>query len=93
MKNSAYLINAARGPVIDEAALLDALKSGQLAGAALDVYEAEPKVDDDFKALDNVILTPHVGNATVEARDAMAAIVANNAVKVDQGADPLYIVN
>ncbi|AKP65460.1 lactate dehydrogenase related enzyme [Levilactobacillus koreensis JCM 16448] len=93
MKNSAYLINAARGPVIDEAALLDALKSGQLAGAALDVYEAEPKVDDGFKALDNVILTPHVGNATVEARDAMAAIVANNAVKVDQGADPLYIVN
>ncbi|MFC6261607.1 2-hydroxyacid dehydrogenase family protein [Levilactobacillus fujinensis] len=93
MKNSAYLINAARGPVIDEAALLDALKSGQLAGAALDVYEAEPNVDDGFKALDNVILTPHVGNATVEARDAMAAIVANNAVEVDQGADPLYIVN
>ncbi|WP_203642111.1 2-hydroxyacid dehydrogenase family protein [Levilactobacillus andaensis] len=93
MKDSAYLINAARGPVIDEAALLDALKSGQLAGAALDVYEAEPNVDDGFKALDNVILTPHVGNATVEARDAMAAIVANNAVKVDQGADPLYIVN
>ncbi|WP_143463928.1 2-hydroxyacid dehydrogenase family protein [Levilactobacillus enshiensis] len=93
MKDSAYLINAARGPVIDEAALLDALKSGQLAGAALDVYEAEPHVDDGFKALDNVILTPHVGNATVEARDAMAAIVANNAVKVDQGADPLYIVN
>lgn len=93
MKDSAYLINAARGPVIDEAALLDALKSGQLAGAALDVYEAEPNVDDDFKALDNVILTPHVGNATVEARDAMATIVANNAVRVDQGADPLYIVN
>jgi len=93
MKNSAYLINAARGPVIDEAALLEALQTGELAGAALDVYEAEPNVDDGFKALKNVILTPHVGNATVEARDAMAAIVAKNAVRVDQGQDPLYIVN
>ncbi|NLR32302.1 2-hydroxyacid dehydrogenase family protein [Levilactobacillus tujiorum] len=93
MKSSAYLINAARGPVIDEAALLEALKAGELAGAALDVYEAEPNVDDGFKALDNVILTPHVGNATVEARDAMAAIVAKNTVRVDQGQEPLHIVN
>ena len=93
MKSSAYLINAARGPVIDEAALLTALKAGELAGAALDVYEAEPNVDDGFKALDNVILTPHVGNATVEARDAMAAIVAKNTVRVDQGQEPLHIVN
>ncbi|WP_341778785.1 2-hydroxyacid dehydrogenase family protein [Levilactobacillus sp. HBUAS70063] len=93
MKSSAYLINAARGPVIDEAALLAALKAGELAGAALDVYEAEPNVDDGFKALDNVILTPHVGNATVEARDAMAAIVAKNTVRVDQGQEPLHIVN
>lgn len=93
MKSSAYLINAARGPVIDEAALLEALKAGELTGAALDVYEAEPNVDDGFKALDNVILTPHVGNATVEARDAMAAIVAKNTVRVDQGQEPLHIVN
>jgi len=93
MKSSAYLINAARGPVIDEAALLEALKTGELAGAALDVYEAEPNVDDGFKALDNVILTPHVGNATVEARDAMAAIVAKNTVRIDQGQEPLHIVN
>lgn len=93
MKSSAYLINAARGPVIDEAALLEALKAGELAGAALDVYEAEPNVDDGFKALDNVILTPHVGNATVEARDAMAAIVAKNTVRIDQGQKPLHIVN
>jgi len=93
MKSSAYLINAARGPVIDEAALLEALKAGELAGAALDVYEAEPNVDDGFKALDNVILTPHVGNATVEARDAMAAIVAKNTVRIDQGQEPLHIVN
>ncbi|WP_407887972.1 2-hydroxyacid dehydrogenase family protein [Levilactobacillus sp. N40-8-2] len=93
MKSSATLINAARGPVIDEAALLAALKAGELAGAALDVYEAEPNVDDGFKALDNVILTPHVGNATVEARDAMAAIVAKNTVRIDQGQEPLHIVN
>ena len=93
MKSSAYLINAARGPVIDEAALLTALKASELAGAALDVYEAEPNVDDGFKVLDNVILTPHVGNATVEARDAMAAIVAKNTVRVDQGQEPLHIVN
>lgn len=93
MKDSAYLINAARGSIIDEAALLTALQQGQLAGAALDVYEAEPHVDAGFKALDNVILTPHVGNATVEARDAMATIVAKNAVRVDQGQAPLYIVN
>lgn len=93
MKDSAYLINAARGPVIDDAALLDALHAHQLAGAALDVYEAEPHVDDGFKALDNVILTPHVGNATVEARDAMAEIVAKNAVRVAQGEEPLHVVN
>ncbi|GEO70034.1 2-hydroxyacid dehydrogenase family protein [Levilactobacillus acidifarinae] len=93
MKSSAYLINAARGPVIDEAALLTALKDGEIAGAALDVYEAEPHVDDGFKQLDNVILTPHVGNATVEARDAMAAIVAKNVVRVDQQQAPKFIVN
>lgn len=93
MKNSAYLINASRGPVIDEGALLTALQNHELAGAALDVYEKEPEVADDFKKLDNVILTPHIGNATVEARDAMANIVANNVVLMNQGKAPLYVVN
>lgn len=93
MKNSAFLINAARGPVIDELALLDALKQGEIAGAALDVYEKEPEVDDGFKALDNVILTPHIGNATVEARDAMAEIVATNTVSVLNGNKPQFVVN
>lgn len=93
MKTSAYLINASRGPVIDEQALLQALESKELAGAALDVYEAEPHVENGFKKLDNVILTPHIGNATVEARDAMAEIVAKNTVLVDQGKKPMYIVN
>lgn len=93
MKDSAMLINAARGPLIDEAALLEALKNGEIAGAGLDVYEAEPKVDDGFKSLKNVILTPHIGNATVEARDAMAEIVAKNTVAMDKGNQPDYIVN
>lgn len=93
MKNSAYLINASRGPVIDEGALLTVLQNHELAGAALDVYEKEPEVADDFKKLDNVILTPHIGNATVEARDAMANIVANNVVLMNQGKAPLYVVN
>lgn len=93
MKNSAVLINCARGPVISEAAVLDALNKGEIAGAALDVYEAEPEVDDAFKKLDNVILTPHIGNASVEARDAMGEIVANNAVAALQGDLIKYVVN
>ncbi|MFC6289008.1 2-hydroxyacid dehydrogenase family protein [Levilactobacillus angrenensis] len=93
MKDTAYLINVGRGPIVDEAALLPALKAGKLAGAALDVYENEPEVDDGFKALDNVILVPHIGNATVEARNAMANIVAHNVVLLDQGQAPKFVVN
>lgn len=93
MKDSALLINCARGPVIDEAALLVALQKHQLAGAALDVYEHEPEVADGFKQLKNVILTPHIGNATVEARDAMGEIVAKNAIRVMKDEAPEYVVN
>lgn len=93
MKKSALLINCARGPVLDEAALLTALQTGELAGAALDVYEKEPLVAEGFKQLTNVILTPHVGNATVEARDDMAKIVTNNALAVLAGKAPRYVVN
>ena len=93
MKDSAFLINCARGPVINEAALLQALQEHKLAGAALDVYEAEPNVADGFKKLDNVILTPHIGNASFEARDEMAEIVATNAVNVLNGEAAKYIVN
>lgn len=93
MKDSAMLINAARGPIIDEAALYDALVNHEIAGAALDVYEKEPEVADGFKALKNVVLTPHIGNATVEARDAMAEIVAQNTVSMDKGNKPNYVVN
>lgn len=93
MKKTAIIINAARGPLIDENDLLKALENNELAGAALDVYEHEPEVNDGFKELDNVILTPHIGNATIEARNAMANIVAKNVVLVNDGKDPLYIVN
>lgn len=80
MKPTSVLINVARGPVVDESALLTALQQKQLGGAALDVYEHEPQVTAGLKALPNVILTPHIGNATVEARDAMAGLIADNIV-------------
>ncbi|MFC6181803.1 2-hydroxyacid dehydrogenase family protein [Lactiplantibacillus daowaiensis] len=93
MKPSAYLINAARGPLVDEQALLAQLKAGRLAGAALDVYETEPKLTPGFAALKNVVLTPHIGNATVEARAAMAKIVTDNAIAVLNGQAPTAVVN
>src|SRR5881628_3028810 len=78
MKRSAYLINTARGPVIDEAALAWALQQHLLAGAALDVYENEPAVHPDLLALDNVLLVPHLASATTETRTAMADLAAEN---------------
>ncbi|MGO3779374.1 MAG: 2-hydroxyacid dehydrogenase family protein [Enterococcus viikkiensis] len=93
MKDSAFLINAARGPLIDEVALVEALKNHQLAGAALDVYEFEPKVTEALKNFDNLILTPHIGNASVEARDQMATIVAKNAIALLNQQPIKYIVN
>lgn len=93
MKPTSYLINASRGPVVDEDALSWAISKHEIAGAALDVYEHEPKVDSDLKHLDNVILEPHIGNATVEARDAMAEIVAKNTIAIAEGKEPEYIVN
>lgn len=93
MKDSAFLINAARGPLIDEAALLQALKTGQIAGAALDVYEFEPQVTEGLKELSNVILTPHIGNASIEARNQMAEIVAKNAIALENHEPIKHIVN
>jgi len=93
MKPTVYLINAARGPLVDEKALLEALKQKKIAGAALDVYENEPQVTEGLEKLDQVILTPHLGNATVETRDAMAEIAARNILAVLNGEEPLTCVN
>ena len=89
MKPSAYLVNTARGPIIDEAALVDALTSGSIAGAALDVYEHEPDVHPGLLVLDNVALLPHLGSATVETRSAMAELAARNVVEVLAGRDAI----
>jgi glyoxylate reductase len=78
MKKSAFLINTARGAIVDEAALVQALKRKDIAGAGLDVFEHEPKVDKALRQMPNVVLTPHLGSATPEVREAMAAMVADN---------------
>ena len=86
MKKTAFLINTARGPVVDELALTKALEKGQIAGAGLDVYECEPAIDCDLtdthelRKLSNVILTPHTASATIEARQAMSRTAAENII-------------
>ena len=85
MKPTAYLINTARGPIVDEQALVDALKAGKIAGVGLDVFEHEPKVNPGLLELDNAVLIPHLGSATVETRAAMADIAATNALAILAG--------
>jgi glyoxylate reductase len=89
MKPSAVLVNAARGPVVDETALAVALAGGEIAAAALDVYEHEPQVEPALLELENVVLSPHLGSATVETRTAMAELAARNAISVLRGERPL----
>ena len=88
MRPGAFLINTARGPVVDEAALVEALRSGWLGGAGLDVYEAEPKVHPGLLELENVVLLPHLGSATIEARTAMGMRVADNLAAFFEGREP-----
>jgi glyoxylate reductase len=92
MKRGAYLVNTARGALVDENALCDALERGHLRGAALDVYEREPQVDPRLLALKNVVLAPHIGSATEEARNAMGRIAATNVLLFLRGSEPLHRV-
>jgi len=89
MKRSAYLINTSRGPVVDESALVWALKNRIIAGAALDVFENEPSVHPELKTLENVVLAPHLGSATTETRTAMADLAVHNVIAVLSGNPPL----
>lgn len=93
MKPEALLINTARGPIIDEAALAAALKDNVIKGAAIDVFENEPKVHPDLLPLSNIILTPHTASATLEAREAMSNIAADNIIAVLSGQPPLNPVS
>jgi glyoxylate reductase len=89
MRPTAYLVNTARGPIVDEAALAGALRAGAIAGAGLDVFEREPAIDPGLLDLENVVLIPHLGSATIETRTAMGVLAAQNAVAVLAGKAPL----
>jgi len=93
MKKEAFLINAARGPLVKEEDLVHALKQGWIAGAGLDVYEFEPEVHPDLITLDNVVLLPHIGSAASEVRERMATIAANNIIAFFRGETPPNKVN
>lgn len=93
MKEGAYLINTSRGPVVDEHDLIEALRSGQIRGAALDVYDNEPNIGPELLGMENVVLTPHIASATFEARDKMGEQAVNAILDALEGEKPATIVN
>jgi lactate dehydrogenase-like 2-hydroxyacid dehydrogenase len=93
MKKTAYLINTSRGPVVDETALVDALRNSVIRGAALDVFEHEPRLAKGLAGLPNVVLTPHTASATRTARDGMARLAAENLVAFFEGKTPPNIIS
>ena len=93
MKKTAVLINTSRGPIVDEKALIKALKEKWIFGAGLDVYENEPKITEELKKLDNVILQPHSASATFNSRNNMARMVAENMLAGLQGTVPPNCIN
>ena len=88
MKPTSVLVNASRGPVVDEGALADALENKRIFAAGLDVYEEEPEVHPKLLELENVVLAPHIGSASIETRDKMAALAAENLRAVLRGEQP-----
>ncbi|MBI4122835.1 MAG: D-glycerate dehydrogenase [Parcubacteria group bacterium] len=93
MKETSFLVNTSRGPIVDEKALVEALKAGKIKGAALDVFEEEPRLAPGLTKLGNVLLTPHIASATKEARGNMAAMTVNNIIAALSGQTPPNLVH
>ncbi|NHJ01073.1 MAG: D-glycerate dehydrogenase [Candidatus Heimdallarchaeota archaeon] len=92
MKPTSYLINTARGKIVNESDLVQALKRNLIAGAGLDVFYNEPDIPEALRSLKNVILTPHIGSATFQARDAMSKMVADNIIAIEHGLTPPNLI-